>query len=218
MKTVILDNYDSFTFNLYQYLGELGECPLVFRNDRVTLDGLRDVAPDRIIISPGPGSPDDDSYFGVCRRAILELGRTVPVLGVCLGHQGIVHAFGGRIVRAKRPMHGKAALIRHTGAGVLRGLPRPFEGMLYHSLAADPDAVPACLEVTAWADDGTVMAVRHRALPIHGVQFHPESVGTPQGKQVLANFLSSPPPRKGRPGRVPVGAAQSLPAALPRTQ
>jgi anthranilate synthase component 2 len=191
MKTVILDNYDSFTFNLYQYLGELDERPLVFRNDRITLSQLRDLGPDRLVLSPGPGNPEIERYFGVCKQAILELGSRVPVLGVCLGHQGILHAFGGRIIRARRPMHGKASWIIHAGAGILRGLPQPFEAMRYHSLAGDPHAVPDCLEVTAWTDDGTIMAVQHRTYPIYGVQFHPESVGTPAGKQLLANFLAA---------------------------
>jgi anthranilate synthase/aminodeoxychorismate synthase-like glutamine amidotransferase len=190
MKTVILDNYDSFTFNLYQYLAELDERPLVFRNDRVSLEELRALRPDHLVISPGPGSPEDERYFGVCRRAILELGPTVPVLGVCLGHQGIIHAFGGRVARAREPMHGKSSPVFHRGGGVLRGLPRPFEAMRYHSLVGDPDTLPDCLEVTARTADGVIMAVRHKVFPVHGVQFHPESVGTPYGKQLLANFLA----------------------------
>jgi anthranilate synthase component 2 len=189
MKTVILDNYDSFTYNLYQYLAELDERPLVFRNDQITLAGLRALRPDRIVLSPGPGNPKNEAYFGVCRQAILELGPRVPVLGVCLGHQGIIHAFGGRVVRAGQPMHGKASRILHAGVGVLRGLPRPFEAMRYHSLVGDPAALPACLEATAWTADGVLMGVRHRSYPVHGVQFHPESIGTPSGKQLLWNFL-----------------------------
>ena len=189
MKTVILDNYDSFTFNLYQYLGELDERPLVFRNDRITLDGLKELRPDRIIISPGPGNPEDPAYFGVCKGAILEMGPTVPVLGVCLGHQGIIHAFGGRVVRAPQVMHGKTSFVFHDGAGVLRGLPRPFEAMRYHSLVGEPATLPDCLEVTARTEDGIIMGVQHRSYPIHGVQFHPESIGTAGGKQILENFL-----------------------------
>jgi len=190
MKTVILDNYDSFTFNLYQCLGEIDERPLVFRNDKITLAELTRLRPDRIVISPGPGTVEDDAYFGVCRAAILELGRTIPILGVCLGHQGIVHAFGGRIVRAREVMHGKTSVIRHAGQGVLHGLPAEFEAMRYHSLIADPAAMPACLEVTATTRDGVIMAVQHRDFPIHGVQFHPESIGTAVGKQILGNFMS----------------------------
>jgi anthranilate synthase component 2 len=191
MKTVILDNYDSFTFNLYQYLGELDERPLVFRNDRITLAELRDLRPARIVLSPGPGNPEEARYFGICQEAILELGPRVPILGVCLGHQGIIHAFGGRIVRARQPMHGKASTVYHTGVGILRGLPQPFEAMRYHSLAGDPDRLPECLHVTAWTSDGTVMAVQHRTYPIYGVQFHPESIGTPAGKLLLRNFLTA---------------------------
>jgi anthranilate synthase component 2 len=193
MKTVILDNYDSFTFNLYQYLAELDERPLVFRNDKVTLADVQALRPDRIVLSPGPGSPASDAYFGVCRQVILQLGPHVPLLGVCLGHQGIVHAFGGRVVRARRPVHGKTSRIFHSGAGILRGLPQPFEAMRYHSLVGDPDTLPPCLEATAWTADGVLMAVRHRAYPIFGVQFHPESVGTPCGKQLLKNFLGVEP-------------------------
>src|ERR687891_101616 len=162
MKILVIDNYDSFVYNLAQLLGELRTQPTVLRNDKITLEDVAKMDPDAIVISPGPGHPADRKYFGVCTDVIGELGRSVPILGVCLGHQGIVHAFGGKIVRARRPAHGKATLIRHTGAGVLRGLPQPFEGMLYHSLAADPLSLPPCLEVTAWSDDGTVMGVRHR--------------------------------------------------------
>jgi anthranilate synthase component 2 len=201
MKTVILDNYDSFTFNLYQYLGELDERPLVFRNDRITLAELQALRPDRIVISPGPGSPADERYFGVCREAILRLGPTTPVLGVCLGHQGIIHAFGGRIVRARRAVHGKTSRIFHKGAGVLRGLSRPFEAMRYHSLVGDPQTLPECLKVTARTADGVIMAVQHRTYPIYGVQFHPESIGTPAGKLLLRNFLAAP--AEERSGLIP---------------
>jgi anthranilate synthase/aminodeoxychorismate synthase-like glutamine amidotransferase len=189
MKTVILDNYDSFTFNLYQLLGELDERPLVFRNDRITLGRLRALRPDRIVLSPGPGHPGNEAYFGICKAVILELGPRVPILGVCLGHQGIIAAFGGRVVRAAQPMHGKTSLILHDGAGLLRDLPSPFEAMRYHSLVGDPATLPPCLQITAWTADGVLMAVEHRALPIHGVQFHPESIGTPVGKHLLHNFL-----------------------------
>lgn len=189
MKTVILDNYDSFTFNLYQYLGELDERPLVFRNDRITFDELAALEADRIIVSPGPGNPEDPAYFGVCRDAILRLGRTTPVLGVCLGHQGIIHAFGGRVVRAPEVMHGKTSHVFHNGSSLFREVPRAFEAMRYHSLVGDPDSLPACLEVTAKTWDDVIMGVRHREFPIYGVQFHPESIGTSPGMQLLRNFL-----------------------------
>lgn len=189
MKTVILDNYDSFTFNLYQYVGEIDERPLVYRNDKITLDELRRLKPDRIIVSPGPGSPEDPAYFGVCRQAILELGPTIPVLGVCLGHQGIVYCFGGRVVRAREVMHGKTSYIFHNEHGVFAGLPRAFEVMRYHSLVGEPSSLPDCLEVTAKTWDDVIMGVQHKQYPIHGVQFHPESIGTTVGKQLLENFI-----------------------------
>jgi len=189
MKTVILDNYDSFTFNLYQLLGELDERPLVFRNDQISVRELEALGPDRVVLSPGPGSPEKDEYFGICKEVILRLGPTVPILGVCLGHQGIVHAFGGRVIRAPAPMHGKTSMIFHPGSAILRGLPRPFQAMRYHSLVGEASTLPRCLVPTAWTADGVLMAVQHRSYPIYGVQFHPESVGTPCGKQLLRNFL-----------------------------
>lgn len=189
MKTIILDNYDSFTFNLYQYVGELDERPMVFRNDRITLEELRQLAPHRVIISPGPGNPEDPAYFGICQRVILELGPSTPILGVCLGHQGIVHAFGGRVVRAPEVMHGKTSYVFHNDESVFFGLPRAFEAMRYHSLVGEPETLPKCLEVTARTWDSVIMGVRHREYPIHGVQFHPESIGTAVGRQVLQNFI-----------------------------
>jgi anthranilate synthase component 2 len=189
MKTVILDNYDSFTFNLFQYVGELDERPIVFRNDKVSLAELARQSPDRIIISPGPGRPDDARYFGICREVILHLGRTIPMLGVCLGHQGIIHAFGGRVMRADHVMHGKTSEVLHNGDPLFAGIPRTFQAMRYHSLVGDPATMPECLEVTAKTEDQVIMAVRHREFPIYGIQFHPESIGTPIGKQLLRNFL-----------------------------
>jgi anthranilate synthase component II len=190
VRTVILDNYDSFTFNLYQYLGELeGRPPLVLRNDDVTLDGLERLDPARIVISPGPGRPDDPSYFGVCDDAILALGPRLPVLGICLGHQGVIHAFGGEIVGAAEVMHGKASLVHHDGDPIFRHVPGTFEAMRYHSLVGRPLSIPDCLRVIARTDDDVVMGVRHREHPIYGLQFHPESIGTPAGKTVLRNFL-----------------------------
>ncbi len=190
MKTVILDNYDSFTFNLVQYIGELDERPLVFRNDKITVAQLDELQPDRIIISPGPGDAADEQFFGVCRDVVLELAASVPILGVCLGHQGIVLAFGGTVIRASAPVHGKTSYIFHDELGIFRGLPRAFEAMRYHSLIADPATLPDCLVVTARTSDDVIMGVQHRELPIHGVQFHPESIGTPEGKQLLKNFLA----------------------------
>jgi anthranilate synthase/aminodeoxychorismate synthase-like glutamine amidotransferase len=182
---LLLDNYDSFTFNLAQYLGELGAPPVVRRNDEITLDEIRTMRPDRIVISPGPGRPED---AGITVEVIRQMGQTIPVLGVCLGHQGIGLAFGGSIVRAATPMHGKVSSIEHDGRGLFKGVSMPFVAGRYHSLViADP--APDELEICARTADGTIMAVRHRTLPVHGVQFHPESVLTGEGRQLLRNFL-----------------------------
>jgi anthranilate synthase/aminodeoxychorismate synthase-like glutamine amidotransferase len=182
---LLIDNYDSFTFNLAQYLGELGAPPTVRRNDRITLDEIASLRPSHIVISPGPGRPED---AGVSVDVIRRFGPATPVLGVCLGHQGIGLAFGGEVVRAPSLMHGKVSTVRHDGRGVFRGVSQPFVAGRYHSLVvADP--LPGELEETARTDDGTLMGVRHRRFPIHGVQFHPESVLTGEGKQLLRNFL-----------------------------
>jgi anthranilate synthase/aminodeoxychorismate synthase-like glutamine amidotransferase len=182
---LLLDNYDSFTFNLAQYLGELGAPPLVRRNDEITLEEVRELRPDRIVISPGPGRPED---AGITVDLIRQVGPTVPILGVCLGHQGIGLAFGGSIVRAPTPMHGKVSSIEHDGHGVFKGVATPFVAGRYHSLViADP--VPQELDACARTEDGTIMGVRHRTMPVHGVQFHPESVLTGVGRQLLRNFL-----------------------------
>jgi anthranilate synthase/aminodeoxychorismate synthase-like glutamine amidotransferase len=182
---LLIDNYDSFTWNLAQYLGELGAPPVVRRNDEVSIDDIATMQPDRIVISPGPGRPED---AGVTVDVIRKYGRTVPVLGVCLGHQGIGVAFGGSVVRAGTLMHGKTSAIQHDGRGVFRGISPSFEAGRYHSLViADP--APAELEVAARTEDGTIMGVRHRTFPIHGVQFHPESVLTGEGRRLLRNFL-----------------------------
>jgi anthranilate synthase component 2 len=182
---LLLDNYDSFTYNLAQYLGELGAPPLVRRNDEITIDEVRALGPDRIVISPGPGRPED---AGIAVALIREVGHTVPILGVCLGHQGIGLAFGGSVVRASTPMHGKVSSIEHDGKGIFKGIAMPFVAGRYHSLViADP--VPDELEPCAHTPDGTIMGVRHRTFPVHGVQFHPESVLTGEGRQLLRNFL-----------------------------
>ena len=189
MKIVILDNYDSFTYNLYQYVGELNGKPLVYRNDQLSFNQLRDLNPDRIIISPGPGSPEDPSYFGICTQVITDMGPRVPILGVCLGHQGIVHAFGGRVVRAPQPMHGKTSVVYHNNKGILKGLRNGFEAMRYHSLIGERQSLPDCLEVTAKTWDDIIMGIQHKEFPIYGIQFHPESIGTPVGKRILKKFL-----------------------------
>jgi anthranilate synthase/aminodeoxychorismate synthase-like glutamine amidotransferase len=189
-RVVILDNYDSFVYNLYQAIGELtGAAATVVRNDAVTLEQLIAAAPTHLIISPGPGTPEDPAYFGVCRAAILELGPRIPTLGVCLGHQGIAAALGGRIVRAPRVMHGKTSLIEHDREGLFAGLPSPLRVMRYHSLVVDPGSLPEALAVTSRTLDGVIMSIAHRKWPIFGVQFHPESIGTPEGKRLLGNFL-----------------------------
>jgi anthranilate synthase/aminodeoxychorismate synthase-like glutamine amidotransferase len=193
MRTLIIDNHDSFTFNLYQLVGELGALPTVVRNDAIDLEGVRRFAPDRIILSPGPGHPGDLTRLGVGEAVILDPERKAPVLGVCLGHQAIVQLLGGSIVRAPSPMHGKTSPIHHDGAGLFLGLPNPMIGMRYHSLVVDPDRLPACFERSAWTDDGVVMGVRHREAGLEGIQFHPESIGTPDGLQVLKRFVLGAP-------------------------
>jgi anthranilate synthase/aminodeoxychorismate synthase-like glutamine amidotransferase len=186
-RVLVIDNYDSFVYNLVQELGELGADPVVFRNDAIDVAGIRAQAPDAVVISPGPGRPDD---AGISLAAVAGLAGEVPILGVCLGHQCIGQAYGGRVVRAPRLMHGKTSEIHHQGTGVFGGLPAPFVATRYHSLVVDPDSVPACLEVTATADDGVIMGLRHRDLAVEGVQFHPESILTPSGPSLLDNFLS----------------------------
>ena len=184
---LLIDNYDSFSYNLYQMIGSMNPDIAVVRNDAVTVKGIRDMSPDAIIISPGPGRPED---AGICIDAIRALGPEVPILGVCLGHQAICAAYGGTITHARKLMHGKQSVVRKAAEdSVLSGLPESFPVARYHSLAVDPDTVPECLQVTALADDGEVMAVRHRDFPVHGLQFHPESIMTPDGKAMLANFL-----------------------------
>jgi anthranilate synthase/aminodeoxychorismate synthase-like glutamine amidotransferase len=184
---VVVDNYDSFTYNLVQYLGELGAEVRVMRNDAVTVADIEAAKPDRIVISPGPGRPED---AGVTMEVIRRMGERTPILGVCLGHQAIGAVYGGRVVRAPAPVHGKTSAIEHTGVSVFRGIASPFEASRYHSLVIDPQGFPADLEITARTKaDGIIMGVRHRRLPVHGVQFHPESILTRDGHQMLKNFL-----------------------------
>ena len=183
---LMIDNYDSFTYNLVQYFGELGEDVRVFRNDEITLDQIEALSPDRICISPGPCTPNE---AGVSLGVFGRFSGHVPILGVCLGHQALGQAFGGKVVRAKTLMHGKTSPIAHTGAGVFAGMPTPFAAARYHSLAVERASLPACLEVTAWTIDGEIMGLRHRTLPVEGVQFHPESIATEHGHAMLRNFL-----------------------------
>lgn len=190
MKVLIIDNYDSFVYNLAQYVGELGGSPEVYRNDKITLKQAAATEPDRIIISPGPGNPEDEHYFGVCQGILKTMSKEIPTLGVCLGHQGIGAAFGGRVVRAPRLMHGKTSKMVHDGRGVLRGMPVPFAATRYHSLVIEKNSVPDCLKITALSmDDAEIMGVRHLEYPIEGVQFHPESIITENGKRIVKNFL-----------------------------
>jgi len=196
MKVLIIDNYDSFTFNLYQYIGELLQNREkdfvldVVRNDELTLEEITNRNYDKIIISPGPGDAADKAYFGVCAQVITNLGKTIPVLGVCLGMQGIAHYFGGKVVRADKPMHGKTSIISHDGKGVFKNIPQDVEVMRYHSLIVQQDSLPDVLEITATAKDtGEIMGLRHKEYPIEGIQFHPESFATEAGKLLLKNFL-----------------------------
>ena len=185
---LLIDNYDSFSYNLYQYIGEIDPDIKVIRNDELTVEEIRALAPDRIILSPGPGRPED---AGVTQQAAGELGKDIPLLGVCLGHQAICAAFGATVTYARALMHGKQSVVRQEGNSPLfEGLPETFAVARYHSLAADPETIPACLQVTARTEDGEVMAVQHREYPVYGVQFHPESILTPHGKEILKNFLS----------------------------
>jgi anthranilate synthase component II len=190
MKVLVIDNYDSFVYNLVQYIGEFGAEVVVCRNDQVTLKQIQNLKPDRIVISPGPGNPEDEKYFGVCNAVLLQVSKKVPTLGVCLGHQGIVSAFGGKVVPAKRLMHGKTSIIKHDGKGIFRDVQNPFTATRYHSLAGEQSTIPSCLEVTAVStEDGEIMGIRHVEYPIEGVQFHPESILCEDGKLIIKNFL-----------------------------
>jgi anthranilate synthase/aminodeoxychorismate synthase-like glutamine amidotransferase len=187
---LLIDNYDSFTYNLAQYFGELGCDLLVKRNDEILLDEIAALAPAHICISPGPCTPRE---AGISKDVVLYFGAKVPILGVCLGHQCIAEAYGGKIVRTSRLMHGKSSAIKHNGGGLLADLPNPFEAGRYHSLVVERSSLPGCLEIIAESEDGEIMAFRHRELPVYGVQFHPESVLTRDGKKILARFLLHPP-------------------------
>ena len=192
MRLVVIDNYDSFVYNIVQLLGELtGETAMVHRNDQIRVEEIVAAEPTHLFISPGPGNPEDPAYFGVCTRLIRELGPRIPTLGVCLGHQGIGAAFGGRVVPAPRVMHGKTSRVLHDGTGLFAGLPSPLTAMRYHSLLLDEADLPDCLAVTSRSEDGLVMSIAHREHPIVGVQFHPESIGTEHGTALLANFLAN---------------------------
>jgi anthranilate synthase component 2 len=188
---LMIDNYDSFTYNLVQYLGELGAAVSVYRNDQISVDDIADLAPERIVISPGPCTPNE---AGISMAVVERFGGHLPILGVCLGHQSIAQVLGGRVVHARMVMHGKTSLIHHNNSGVFTGLPNPFQATRYHSLVAEKASLPDCLEVTAWTEtaDGKrdeIMGFRHRVWAVEGVQFHPESILTPQGHDLLANFL-----------------------------
>ena len=184
---LMIDNYDSFTYNLVQYFGELGEEVKVVRNDEMTVDQVASLRAERIVLSPGPCSPNE---AGICLDLLDRLKGRVPILGVCLGHQAIGQAFGGKVIHAKTLMHGKVSRIHHTGEGVFKGLPTPYEATRYHSLAIERESCPPELEITAWTEDGEIMGVRHRSLPVEGVQFHPESILTQHGHALLKNFLA----------------------------
>jgi len=196
MKILIIDNYDSFTFNLYQYVGELLAVKEkdfildVVRNDEFSLAEIKKRNYDKIIISPGPGDPSDRAYFGICVEVITQLGKTTPVLGVCLGMQGIAHYFGGRVMRARKPMHGKTSLIKHDGRSLFKSIPQDLEVMRYHSLIVEKKSLPSSLKITALTNDTKeIMGLRHKEYPIEGIQFHPESFATEGGKLLLANFI-----------------------------
>lgn len=190
MKTLIIDNYDSFVYNLVQQVGEMGSKPHVYRNDKITLDKVIQLNPDNIILSPGPGTPLEPRYFGICTDILKILSPTTPTLGVCLGHQGIIHNYGGTITKAGRLMHGKVSLIKHDGHGIFEGLEDPFIATRYHSLVGERFTIPKDITISATSlDDQEVMAVRHKKHPVDGIQFHPESILTKEGRKLIRNFL-----------------------------
>lgn len=189
LRTLLIDHYDSFTYNLYQYLGELGGNPIVVPHDEISLNEVKTMHPSHIVISPGPGRPENPKDFGISLEVILTFGPRTPLLGVCLGHQGIVHAFGGKIHNAPQVMHGKKSWVNHDQKGLFKGIPSPLEVMRYHSLVASLEKFPEELLITATTDQGLIMGIRHKQYPIEGIQFHPESIGTPHGEKILQNFL-----------------------------
>ncbi|RFU62662.1 aminodeoxychorismate/anthranilate synthase component II [Peribacillus glennii] len=185
---LMIDNYDSFTYNLVQYLGEMGETLLVRRNDQITIEEIEKLSPDFLMISPGPCSPDE---AGISLKAIEYFSGKIPIFGVCLGHQAIGQVFGGKVIRAKRLMHGKTSMVYHKCETIYNNVPNPFRATRYHSLMVERESLPECLEVTSWTEEGEIMGIRHKHLPVEGVQFHPESIMTESGKQLLRNFLSA---------------------------
>ncbi|MFC1753618.1 anthranilate synthase component II [Thermoproteota archaeon] len=190
MKTLLIDNYDSFVYNLVQQVGEFGSEPQVYRNNKITLKEINKLNPDNIIISPGPGTPSEKKYFGICSDIIRNLSPILPILGVCLGHQGIIHGYGGNIIKAGRLMHGKVSLIKHDGEGIFEGLNNPFVATRYHSLVGERSTIPKELKISANSeDDNEVMAVKHVKYPVNGIQFHPESILTKEGGKLIRNFL-----------------------------
>jgi anthranilate synthase/aminodeoxychorismate synthase-like glutamine amidotransferase len=190
MKVLVIDNYDSFVYNLVQYIGELGGEPIVYRNNQLTIQQITKLDPQRIVISPGPGTPQDPHYFGICSEILRKISCKIPTLGVCLGSQGIFYVFGGKVVRAKRLMHGKTSIIQHDGEGLFEGVKNPLIATRYHSLVGDRNSIPSCIKVTAKStDDGEIMGIRHRNYPISGLQFHPESILCEDGKKIIKNFL-----------------------------
>ena len=189
MKFLIIDNYDSFVYNIAQRLGELGVVSDVIRNDKVTISDIENSNYDAIIISPGPGTPDDERYFGICKIVITEIGPKKPILGVCLGHQCLGNTYGAKIIQSEEIMHGKISEITHDGKGLFNGVPNPFKAVRYHSLIIDENTLPNDFEITARSDSGTIQGIRHKNLSLEGVQFHPESIETEHGKKILNNFL-----------------------------
>lgn len=183
---LMIDNYDSFTYNLVQYLGELGEKLLVYRNDKITISDIRRIKPDKIVISPGPKTPKE---AGISNSIIMEFKETIPILGVCLGHQCISYSFGGKVIRAKKLMHGKTSMIYHDGKTLFKGLPNPFSATRYHSLIVERKSLPSCLKISAWTKDKEIMGLRHKKFKVEGIQFHPESILTKVGKDLLRNFI-----------------------------
>jgi len=184
----VIDNYDSFVYNIVQYLGEMGECVKVFRNDKISVQEIKKMQPRAIVLSPGPCTPDD---AGICVEVAQTLGKDIPTMGVCLGHQSIAVAFGGTVKRAKQVVHGKVSNIFHSNKKIFQGLPDPFPATRYHSLIVEKESLPDCFEITSWTDDDLIMGISHKTYPIHGVQFHPESILTPEGKKLLKNFLDA---------------------------